>query len=82
MQLENSLTGVRETAFLWMLCNRGHANMRWCSSVGLVGTIFENMGWDPEIKYRVLGRKVIVENDEVIVFSLTDSFMIWLGDRS
>ncbi len=60
----------------WSHFKNNTANMRWCSSVGLVGTIFENMGWDPEIKYRVLGRKVTVGNEEVIVFSLTDSFMI------
>ena len=50
--------------------------MRRCSSAGLVGAIYDNMGWETEYKYRVLGTRVKVDDEEVIVFALTDNYMI------
>ncbi len=56
---------------------RGNAvNMIRCSSVGLVETIYSNMGWDNQFRYRVLGMKVKIGGEDVLVFSLCDSFTI------
>ena len=60
----------------WLSYKNDSINMRRCSSAGLVGAIYENMGWENEYKYRVLGTRVTVGNEEVIVFALTDNYMI------
>ena len=60
----------------WSKCKDNMLNMRRCSSSGLVGAIYDNMGWETEYKYRVLGTRVKVDEEEVIVFALTDNYMI------
>ena len=60
----------------WNNIRKNAVNMIRCSSVGLVETIYSNMGWDSEFKYRVLGTKVQIDGEDVLVFSLCDKFMI------
>ena len=60
----------------WMRYNNNSVNMKRCSSVGLTSAVYENMGWEPDFKYRVLGTLVEVEGEDILVFALDDNFMI------
>ncbi len=51
-------------------------NMTRCSSVGLSRAIYANMGWESGFKYRVLGTRIEVDSEEMLVFALDDNYSI------
>ena len=47
-----------------------------CRSVGLSKAIYANMGWEFGFKYRVLGTRIEVDGEELLVFALDDNYSI------
>lgn len=60
----------------WIRFRDNTINMIRCSSTGLSGAIFQNMGWEADYRYRVLGTAIDVGGEEVLVFALDDNYMI------
>ncbi len=60
----------------WARNDKSAMCMKRCSVVGLSEAIYENMGWELDYKYRVLGTAVEVDGEELLVFALDDNFMI------
>jgi len=56
----------------WVHFKDDDFNMIRCSSVGLSNAIYSNMGWESSFKYRVLGSRIEVDGEELIVFALDD----------
>ncbi len=68
--------GNASKALHWIQLKNDHFNMIRCSSVGLSKAIYANMGWENTYKYRVLGSKIEVAGEQLIVFALDDHFSI------
>lgn len=64
------------TSLHWTRTHNENFFMKRCSSVGLSKAIYENMGWEPDYKYRVLGTAVEIDGEGILVFALDDSYMI------
>ena len=54
----------------------GGINMRKCGCKGIARSIFENMGWNEEFKYRILGNRVDVDGKSMLVFYLDEPIII------
>ena len=60
------------TTLPWMRVREGKAMTRRCSCAGLAATVYENMGWNTDYKYRILGSTVQNGNETVLVFYLDE----------
>lgn len=54
----------------------GRINMKRCSCKGLSGSIFKNMGWDEESRYRLVGSCLEFGGESVLVFGLESPVML------
>lgn len=54
----------------------GGINMRKCGCKGIAQSVFENMGWNEEFKYRILGNRVDVDGKSMLVFYLDEPIIV------
>ena len=54
----------------------GRVTMRKCGCRGLAQSIFENMSWNEDFKYRVLGNRIEVDGKSVLVFYLDEPIIV------
>ena len=54
----------------------GRVTMRKCGCRGLAQSIFENMSWNEDFKYRVLGNRMEVDGKSVLVFYLDEPIIV------
>lgn len=50
--------------------------MRKCGCKGIAQSVFENMGWNEEFKYRILGSRVDVDGKSMLVFYLDEPIIV------
>ena len=54
----------------------GRVTMRKCGCRGLAQSIFENMSWNEDFKYRVLGNRMEVDGKSALVFYLDEPIIV------
>ena len=60
----------------WIGEQNGNPCMRRCTCRGISGALYENMGWNANFKYRVLGSVQTIGDEDVLVFFLDESMAI------
>lgn len=70
-------SGAAEKSIRW----RGYGAdnrviMKRCTCHGLSTVLYDSMSWNPEYKYRVLGRAVEVDGETMLAFFLDENMMI------
>lgn len=60
-------------ALHWAAPNKNNIMMmRRCSSRGFMNALFDNMGWNMEYKYKVVGTVMMIDNEPTLVFTFDD----------
>lgn len=54
----------------------GIIHMRKCGCTGIAKTIYDNMGWVEDYKYRIVGNKIELDGKPALVFYLADPIII------
>ena len=65
-----------EKTIRWIGEHNGVPQMRRCTCRGISGALYENMGWNENYKYRVLGSILTIGDEDVLVFFLEESMAI------
>lgn len=60
----------------WMKRRDNKFNMRKCPCRGFSHALFDNMGWNLDYKYRLIGASMEIDGQQVLVFTLEDPIMI------
>ena len=61
--------------------NRGNYVMKRCGCEGIAASIFQNMGWNKDYKYRVLGQQIKVDGKKLLVFYLDEPIIVVRAER-
>ena len=61
------------TTINWVKQNNGRYDMKRCCTKGLSSSIYQNMNWNTNYKYRIVGRAVEYNGETMLIFFL-DSF--------
>ena len=59
-----------EHALKWAAERNDQITMRKCSCRGFASALFDNMGWNLDYKYKLIGASMIIDGQPVLVFSL------------
>lgn len=60
----------------WSRTKDGLTTMRHCSCRGIMGAVYDNMGWNEEYKYRVIGSSCGSGDDAMLIFYLEEPMII------
>lgn len=55
---------------------KGGIAMRKCGCRGIAQSIYENMGWNEEFKYQVVGNRIEIDGKKMLVFYLDEPIII------
>lgn len=65
-----------EHALNWAVERNHKMTMRRCSCRGFSNALFDNMGWNLDYKYKLIGASMMIEGQPVLVFTLEDPIRI------
>ena len=65
-----------DTTIRWINEKNGCQDMRRCSCKGITQAVYENMGWNQDFKYRVIGNVVEIDSEKYLVFCLEEPLTI------
>ena len=65
----NSLQWVREN-------KNNHMEMRRCKCRGFANALYDNMGWNLDYKYKIVGTYMIIDGSPALIFTLDDPIKI------
>ncbi len=65
-----------ERTLRWAAERHDRLTMRKCSCRGFSNALFDNMGWNLDYKYKLIGSSMIIDEQPVLVFTLEDPIKI------
>ena len=65
-----------ERTLKWAVERQEKMAMRRCSCKGFSHALFDNMGWNLDYKYKLIGGFMVIDNQPVLVFALEDPIKI------
>ncbi len=65
-----------EHALNWAVKRNNRLYMRKCSCRGFSNALFDNMGWNLDYKYKLIGASMVIDGQTVLVFTLKDPIRI------
>ena len=65
-----------ERTLKWAVNRHDKLSMRKCSCKGFSNALFDNMGWNLDYKYKLIGGFMVIDNQPVLVFTLEDPIKI------
>ncbi|MCD7750978.1 MAG: hypothetical protein LUI10_04460 [Lachnospiraceae bacterium] len=60
----------------WSRSKDGITSMKRCTCRGIMGAVFDNMGWNDEYKYRIIGSACGSGDDAMLIFYLEEPVII------
>ena len=65
-----------ERTLKWAVERNDRLTMRRCPCKGFSNALFDNMGWNLDYKYKLIGASMIIDGQPVLVFTLEDPIRI------
>ena len=65
-----------ERTLKWAVERKEKLAMRRCSCKGFSNALFDNMGWNLDYKYKLIGGFMVIDDQPVLVFTLEDPIKI------
>ena len=65
-----------ERTLKWAVERNDRLTMRRCPCKGFSNALFDNMGWNLDYKYKLIGGSMMIDNQPVLVFTLEDPVRI------
>ena len=60
----------------WAVEKNDRLTMRRCSCKGFSNALFDNMGWNLDYKYKLIGGSMMIDDQPILVFTLEDPIKI------
>ena len=65
-----------ERTLKWAVERNDRLTMRRCPCKGFSNALFDNMGWNLDYKYKLIGGSMVIDDQQVLVFTLDDPIKI------
>lgn len=65
-----------ERSLTWAVERNEKLTMRRCSCKGFSNALFDNMGWNLDYKYKLIGGSMMIDDQPVLIFTLEDPIKI------
>ena len=65
-----------ENTLKWVTERNNRLTMRRCPCKGFANALFDNMGWNLDYKYRLIGSSMMIDDEQVLIFTLDDPIRI------
>ncbi len=65
-----------ERTLKWAVERNDRLTMRRCPCKGFSNALFDNMGWNLDYKYKLIGGSMMIDDQQVLVFTLDDPIKI------
>ena len=65
-----------ERTLKWAVKRNDRLAMRRCPCKGFSNALFDNMGWNLDYKYKLIGGSMVIDDQQVLIFTLDDPIKI------